>query len=111
MSQFYTEKAALADRLLLRFGYDATVTGQPTLPDPVTGAGGGAGASRTVRAVNTAVDHNTFPESLVETGDTMLILGGKVDVGEAVGSMSVKHVAHVMPDNATHIITKALVKG
>lgn len=111
MSQFYTEKAALADRLLLRFGYDATVTGVPMLPDPVTGAGGGAGAARTVRAVNTKIDFNTFPESLVETGDTMLILGGKVNVGESIGGKSVKQVAHVMPDNAAHIITRALVKG
>jgi len=111
MSQFYSDKAALADRLLLKFGYDATVTGRPTQPDPVTGAGGGAGVARTVRAVNTKIDYKTFPETLVRTGDTMLILGGLVEVGEAIAGKAVKQVAHVQPDNATHIITKALVQS
>lgn len=112
---FYTDKAALADRLLTKFGYDATIRASDTASDPVHGFGYADGAERTVRAVQTKLDYKTFPEDLVQKGDRMFIFGANVDQGEKVvdasGEWAVKEVAHVKPDNSTHIITKALVRG
>lgn len=111
----HTNAATSADRLLQRFGYDATIRAVGTAGDPVTGAGGGNGATRTVRALVRSIDHKTFPESLVQSGDRMFIFGGEVLRGEYLvdGSnvFEVREVVHIKPDNATHIITKALVNG
>lgn len=111
---FYTEKAALADRLLLKYGFDATVRAADTPSDPVTGLGGANGATRTVRALFTKIDFRTFPETLVRDGDRMVIFGGPVLVGEVLvnnGDWAVREVADIQPDGSTHIITKALVSG
>lgn len=111
---FYDDMAALADQMLTEFGFAATVRTADAPGDPVTGLGGAAGATRTVRAVQTKMDYRTFPETLVRAGDRMLIFGGAVEVGEKVidgGEWAVRQVAHIQPDNATHIITKALVSG
>ncbi|WP_372572901.1 hypothetical protein [Ruegeria jejuensis] len=41
---FYAEMAAVADELLVEFGFDATIRAKDTATDPVTGAGGSNGA-------------------------------------------------------------------
>lgn len=109
---FYADLAALADELLVEFGFDATVRGLPTPSDPVTGVGGSDGASRTVRAVLASIDSRVFPDTLVQNGDQMMIFGGVVNVGEFVeGKGAVAEIQLVQPDDATHLITKALIRG
>jgi len=111
---FYAGKAALADQLLLKYGFSATVRAADSPSDPVTGVGGSDGATRTVRAVFTSIDSTVFPETLVQKGDRMVIFGGSVEVGETLvkdGDWPVRVVQHVQPDGTTHIITKALVSG
>lgn len=89
--------------------------GWATPTDPVTGAGGSDGAPRSVRAVQTKLDYKTFPETLVQEGDRMMIFGSVVDRGEVLvdgsAEWSIREVQHIQPDNSTHIITKALVSG
>lgn len=111
---FYSDKAALADRLLLKYGFTATVRGAATVADPVTGLGGSDGATRSVQAVFTRIDFRTFPETLVRKGDRMVIFGGPVSVGEVLvesGDWQIREVQNIKPDGSTHIITKALVSG
>ncbi|WP_299945352.1 hypothetical protein [uncultured Ruegeria sp.] len=112
---FYSEMAAVADEMLLEFGYDATIRAADTASDPVTGAGAADGATRTVRALQTGIDYKVFPESLVQTGDRMFLFGAVVHVGEKLidgtEEWAVKRVQHIQPDNSTHIMTKALVRG
>lgn len=111
---FYTEKAALADRLLLKYGFSATVRAVGAIADPVTGLGGSDGATRSVRALFTKIDFKTFPETLVRKGDRMVIFGGPVLVGEVLvnnGDWQIREVQNIQPDGSTHIITKALVSG
>ena len=112
---FYAEMAAVADNALLEFGYDATIRAVGTASDPVTGAGAADGATRTVRAVQTKIDYKVFPESLVQAGDRMFLFGSLVDAGETLvdgtQEWAVTKVQHIQPDNSTHILTKALVRG
>lgn len=111
----YTRAATTADRLLARFGYDVTIRAVGTAGDPVTGAGASDGATRTVRGLVRSIDNRTFPESLVQSGDRMFIFGGEVLRGEFVvdgsAAYEVREVVQIKPDNATHVITKALVNG
>jgi hypothetical protein len=112
---FYSEMAAVADQLLAEFGYDSNIRAADTPSDPVTGLGGSDGATRAVRAVQTKMDYKVFPESLVQTGDRMFLFGGQVERGEKLvdGSTewAIAQVQHIRPDNATHILSKALVRG
>ncbi|MEO1108265.1 MAG: hypothetical protein AAFX90_10115 [Pseudomonadota bacterium] len=112
---FYSEMAATADELLTEFGYDATIRAADTTSDPVTGAGAADGATRTVRAVQTKIDFKVFPETLVQAGDRMFLFGAQVEQGEKLidgtAEWAVRRVAHIKPDNSTHILTKALVSG
>lgn len=112
---FYSEMAAVADELLVEYGYDATIRAADTPSDPVTGVGGADGVTRTVRAVQTKMDYKVFPETLVQTGDRMFLFGGQVEQGEKLvdgsAEWAIAEVQHIRPDNATHILTKALVRG
>ena len=115
MSELLTNGQALADRLIAKHGFSATIRGEPTASDPVDGTGGADGASRTVNAIFTKIDFNTFPETAVEAGSKMLLCDGPVSVGEVLvdGSdeWTIVAVSDVEPDNSTHIISKALVRG
>lgn len=112
---FYANAAATADRLLGRFGYAVTIRGVATAGDPVTGASGADGAERDVQGLVRSIDNRTFAETLVQSGDRMFIFDGEVLRGEYVvdggASYEVREVVHIKPDNATHVITKALVNG
>lgn len=111
----YTNAQALAARLIAAKGFAATVRAASTPADPLTGLGGADGASRTVNAVQTRIDYRTFPEGLVRQGDRMFIFAGPVAVGEYLIDGSdewpIRETMRVEPDNASHIITKALVGG
>lgn len=111
----YARAGLTADRLLARFGYNVTIRSVDTAGDPVTGLGGSVGATRTVVGMVRSIDNRAFPESLVQSGDRMFIFAGEVLRGEFVvdgGAVySVAEVVQIKPDNATHVITKALVRG
>lgn len=108
---FYERMDALATRQIADKGSSLTIVGRPTGGDPVTGAGAGAGASRTVAGVVTKIDYKTFPETLVQAGDKMLLLDGAVVVGETWEGRKIVAVSEVKPDNSTSLIHKALVRG
>ena len=112
---FFSEMAAVADGLLVEFGYDADIRAADTPSDPVTGVGATDGAKRTVRAVQTKMDYKVFPETLVQSGDRMFLFGGQVEQGEKLidgsAEWAIAQVQHIKPDNSTHILTKALVRG
>ena len=111
----YARAATTADRLLARFGFDATIRAVGTAGDPVTGVGAADGATRDVRGLLRSIDNKAFPESLVQSGDRMFIFGGEVLRGEYFvdggAEYEVREVVQIKPDNATHVITKALVRG
>lgn len=110
---FYAEMQALADELLgtAEFGATLTIQGVPTPGDPVTGAGGSAGAARSIQGAAVKVDLRVFPETLVQVGDRMLITSDPVAVGEKWQGRAIVAVMEVKPDDATGILWKALVRG
>jgi len=106
----YSAMRALASTMITDGGFLATISGAATAPDPVTGLGGGAGATRTIPAVLTKVDTKLFPQSLVHSEDRMLVCAGAVEVGETWGGRAIVDVLAVTPDNGAPIITKAVVR-
>jgi len=113
----YSDMQSVADTLLATdlFGASLTIRGKPTPGDPVTGLGGSDGATRTVTAAIVGVDYRTFPDTIAEIGDKMLVSSDEINVGEVwVDGSDEWHVVQVMevkPDNATGILWKALVRG
>lgn len=112
---FYPEMAAFAAEMLSgEFGANLTIRGAPVAGDPVTGAGGSAGADRVVRGIVTKVDLKAFDASTVQAGDRMLVLAGLASVAErwvdGAVARPIVAVRVVKPDNATIIITKAHVR-
>lgn len=110
----YAKLAAVADRLIAENGFVATIQAASVATDPVTGLGGVDGSPRTVQAFQTAMDYKTFPDTVVTTGDRMMLFADRVEVGEVLvdnGDWAVKAVMHIEPDNASHIITKAVIRG
>lgn len=109
----YDAQMALAARLLAEKGFAATIRAQAVASDPVTGAGGSDGASRTINAVKTQVDRRRLPESLAERAECILICAGAVAVGEVWVDGAVDRpvigVMPVEPDNTSRIITKAII--
>ena len=61
------------------------------------------------------IDYRTFPETIAQVGDKMLISSDAIEVGEKWISGSdewtVVQVMEVKPDNSTGILWKALVRG
>lgn len=112
---FYARMQALADRQIADKGSSLTIKGLPAAGDPVDGTGGTDGDERSVDGVLTGIDYKTFPETMTRAGDVMLILGEPVLVGEkwvnGSAEWEVVAVKDIKPDNATHIATKALVRG
>lgn len=102
-----------AAALIAQKGFVATIRGEPTPTDPVTGGGGSDGAIRSVAAVKVGIDRSQFSETLTERAQCTLICDGPVQVGEVwVDGSAERPVIGTMivePDNASHIITKALI--
>ena len=111
----YTRAQALATRLLTKKGFTATIRAEQTAADPVTGAGGADGADRTLQAVKVAIDERAFSTTLIERATAMLICDGPVSQDEFwVDNSSPRPIIatiDVEPDNASHVITKALIGG
>lgn len=111
----YAGLQATAARLIAAKGFAATIRSAGTASDPVTGLGAVAGTDRTVDAVKVAVDVRAFPETLTARATCMLICDGQVSASDKwVDGSDVRPVIAVMavePDNASHIITKALIGG
>lgn len=114
---FYAEMAALVSELAGNdeFGRTLTIRGEPTAADPVTGSGGSDGSSRSVQGKDLNVDNRTFPETLAETGDRMLVIEGDISVGEVWVDGSnewvVVDVRRFTNDSGSVIAAKALVRG
>lgn len=111
----YTGLTATASRLIAAKGFVATIQGAPTASDPVTGAGGSDGATRTLNAVKVGADKRAFSETLIERSTCMLICDGEVRASEfwldGGAPRPIIAVMPVDPDNTSHIITKALIGG
>lgn len=111
----YSSAQAVANRLIAQKGFVATIRSAPTPTDPVTGDGGAAGTPRTVNAVKVAADKRAFADTLIERASCMLICDGAVSASETwvdgVTDRPIIAVMAVEPDNASHIITKALIGG
>jgi len=70
----YTAIKTNAARLIAKFGQPHTFRAKGSVPDPVTGLGGSAGAAQTLNAVKIGVNDKNFPETLIEAGDIGLIV-------------------------------------
>lgn len=109
----FANAQAVAARLIAAKGFVATIRGAATPSNPVTGAGGSDGAERTVRAVKVKADTRAFGDDLAAQASCMLICDGPVLLADSwVDGSAVRPVIGVMavePDNASHIITKALI--
>lgn len=108
---FYERMDALATRQIADKGSTLTISARPTASDPVTGAVGSDGEDREIPGVVVKIDYRTFPETMVQAGDKMLLLDGEVEVGEKWGGMTIVAVSEVKPDNSTSLLHKALVRG
>lgn len=114
---FYSRMKTLSDRQILSKGSALTIRAKDTAGDPVTGAAASDGATRSVLGVVAGIDNKTFPETIVEAGDRMLLLeaDGAVEVGEkwidGSDEWAIVSVVQIKPDNATSLLFKALVRG
>lgn len=112
---FYARMQALADRQIAGKGSPVTIRAKDTPSDPVHGYFDVEGATRTINAVLTQVDYKTFPETLAQAGDLMLLCDAGVVVGEkwinGTEEWSVVAVKEITPDNSTLLAVKALVRG
>ena len=113
---FYARKQALADSQIAAKGAAKTIRSAPTAGDPVTGAGATDGVARTVNAIETAVDYKTFPETMTQAGDLMLLLDADVSVGEVWvrpdgAEWTIKAVKKLDYTGSDLIAVKALVRG
>lgn len=112
MSETFTRHRATADRLITNYGGAATLVGPETLPDPVTGQGGGAGAREPIQYIETGYQMGLMPETLVERGDIIGIMAVpatftpdtsyKIDFGG--GAVSLLSVRPVQPSSDGAII-------
>lgn len=111
----YNNAQVTAQRLIAQKGFVATFRTKDAAKDPVTGLGGAAGATRTVNAVKVAIDQETFEQTLAAKAACVLLCDGPVDVSDTWvdGSTDRPVIATktVSPDNATHLLTKALIGG
>lgn len=113
---FYARMQALADSQIAAKGAALTIRGVPTAGDPVTGAAAADGTSRTVNGVVTKVDYRTFPETMTQAGDLMLLLDADADVGEVwvrsdASEWTIKAVQKLNFNESDLIAVKALVRG
>lgn len=111
----YDRAQATAQRLIAQKGFVATIRAVDTPTDPVFGFDQIPAATREVDAVRLRIDASLFTETLVEQASCMLLCDGPVQVGEkwidGAAERPVLAVESVMPDNASHIISKALIRG
>ena len=113
----YTNLKATADRLITANGKSLTIRGVPTAGDPVTGLSGSDGSTRTVYGFPTKIDFRTFPESMTQSGDKMLLLEGDsaVTIGEkwidGTEEWDIVAVQQGIWGHTSDIIYKALVRG
>jgi len=115
---FATEMKEVADDLLNSdLGATLTFAGANVPADPVTGAGGGPGATFDLRGVITKVDMKLFDETLIEASDRMIVAVGDVELTtqhfwqSARGPVAIMATKPVNIDDLTLIVNRAVVRG
>ena len=117
MAYDYAPLTTAALRLITKFGADLTFRDEGTTGDPVTGLGAVAGANRTLKGVQIKVDIKVFPETVIQTGDRMLLIEGDAVVLTSdkwvFGSApwQILGVVPIIPNGSDIVASKILVRA
>ena len=117
MAYDYAPLTATALRLITKFGSDMTFKDEGTTGDPVTGLGAVAGASRTLKGVQIKVDIKVFPETVIQTGDRMLLIEGDAIVLTSdkwvfgAAPWQIVAVSPIIPNGSDIVASKILVRA
>ena len=117
MAYDYAPLTATALRLITKFGADMTFRDAGTTGDPVTGLGAVAGTDRTLKGVQIKVDIKVFPETVIQSGDRMLLIEGDAVVSTSdkwvFGSApwQILGVAPIIPNGTDIVASKILVRA
>lgn len=101
------------ERLITQFGSEIDIVGRATPSDPITGAGGSAGATRSAIGVFTNVDFDVFDSSRVQVGDRQIVFAqdANVQIGETIEARTVAEVEKICPNGETVLAYIALIRG
>ena len=108
----YSALQAKALELITRFGYDMTFNAAGTAGDPVTGLGGAAGASRTLKGVEVKVSQKDFPSTVIEATDkALLVEGASILKSDKWGEWRIVEISPIQPNGSDVLAVKLLVRS